>query len=1084
MRISSLPGNVVLLTTLLTACVPLRSNGVIPPESPTSVGAVSPIPRYGKPENSHERWAHFLAHNPGIWWAKWDLSTGAPVYLYGSGCKVVDKAPRSSEEALEVARAFLDRNRAVFGSTDLADLHVIRVERVGNAWYVTMGQKIDGITVRRGGMDLRIWEDGRVYSVRSKLLDGSSTKESWITSESSAGQSALLELGASGNGTRVETVERVWLPSSDPVSAYEVRVMRENPPLDWTILVSGETGDVIFGYSNIRYIRDHGRPYDGLGIECLVELQQLPQFYDELPVNSPCRWGLIEVDELGSYYTDAGGYLAVDSGYPLDADISTRLSGIYLSVTSAAGPSAYAEAHATSRSITRINWSASGARPDEMNCYYHGNLIHDFVKDTLAYDGMDFQMPCRAGLTGYENAYWDGNGMTFGGGGTRFRNFALFSDVIYHEYTHGVTDHIYRPYGLPYIGESGAIDEAVADYFAATITDDPEIGNGGLFVGFGQNLRNMDNTLIWPDDRVGEVHADGEILGGALWDLREYAGCEAADRIIHLARYDWPQNFEEFFYAALLSDDDNGNLADGTPHDAAIFVAFGNHGFAPDPDEQVVINHSRLPDSEDTLRAYPIRAEIISGVGIDTSAVFAAYSDGGEFSFLDMEPSGRPNEYVACIPPQPLGTTISYYLSVGLNDVPIFYTDPPNAPEDLHTFRVLVDTIRPVIEHEPVSNLPYGFWPLEVSAQVTDNVGVGQVLVEYSKGSELDTAYAHALSGSDFVATLTGEIDVGDTLTYRIVAIDSSRRGNASVLPDEGWFTTAFGLGFYEDVEGDVSSWTHEGLTDDFLDAWIVSSAHNHTTAGLSSWLCLGTDPSGRSLKVDAGLVAPAFRLAAGSWLSFWHLISADTQNDFVAWNGAVVEISPDDGATWQIVEPVGGYTHELMNDLNPLHGVDGCFSGESADWEQVTFDLSQYQGDVLVRFRLALDGYGEGEMWAIDDINLFAGNPVGLLGEGHRTASESGDISPWTLRSFPNPFNPNVTIEFALPENADYSIEVYDLKGRLVRRLRDGKLDGHTGSVTWNATDESNQPVASGIYFIRLSSQGRERTDKIVLLR
>jgi hypothetical protein len=981
---------------------------------------------------------------------------------------------------LEIARTFLDNNSALFGLGETRALDVVRAERVGDKWYVTLAQTIEGARVRWGGVDLRIWSDGRLYSVRSRLLDESLLKGSWSLPERYASDRALQRLGEMATGARVTGIERVWLPAGDPVCAYEVRIRRADPPLDWTAFVDGESGEVIFGCSNIRHFSDSGQPFDGLGIECVIRLHQLPQFYDQLPVCAPSRWERISVDGFGDFFTDPEGYVAVDANYPLEADVSTTLSGRYLRVINAAGLSAFIEAATDSRGVTRLSWNNEGARPDEMNCYFHGNWMHDFVKDTLGYDGMDFRMPCTAGLVGYQNAYWDGSGMAFGGGGSRYRNFALFSDVIYHEYTHGVNDHIYRPYGLPYIGESGAIDEALSDYFAATITNDPEIGNGGLVISSGQSLRNMDNSLVWPDDGVGEVHADGEILGGALWDLRDYVGRVAADSLIHLARYDWPQNFEEFFYSVLLSDDNNGNLADGTPHDAAIFVAFGDHGFAPNPDEQVVINHTELHDSEDTLATHLIVAEIISVVGIDTSAVFAAYSTGGGFTFVDMVRTARPNEYIAYVPPQRIGTHVSYYLSVGLKDVPIFYTDPPNAPDELYGFDVLVDTIPPLIQHEPVANLPYDYWPLSVLAEVTDNLGVGSVLVEYAAGSDVDTVEAISISGSDFSAILSGEVSLGDTLEYRIVAFDNSRSRNSATLPETGWFRTSFGLGFFEDVEGDVSSWTHSALTEGYTDPWIVSTALNHTTSGISSWLCLGTDPSGRSLKVDGGLVAPKFHLGEGSWLSFWHRISADAQNDFVAWNGAVIEISRDDGDSWEAIEPLGGYPYELLNDLNPLHGVEGCFSGDSEGWERVEFDLSEYLGDALIRFRLALDGYGEGEMWAIDDINLYAGDPVGLRG----IDQDSSEGGRGIVQAYPNPFNPTVTIRFGLPATAECRIDVYDIRGRLVRRLLNGEVHAGTGTVSWNALDETGNPVASGVYFVRLSSGDWHGVRKILLLR
>ena len=130
-----------------------------------------------------------------------------------------------------------------------------------------------------------------------------------------------------------------------------------------------------------------------------------------------------------------------------------------------------------------------------------------------AWTGMDRIMPVRVNEVDYCNAYWDGNGITLGAGYGTCNDLAMFSDVIYHEYGHGIVDFQYRPYS-----PSGAMHEAFADYTACTITNEPYIGEGVIGGGY---FRNMDNSLRYPEDLTGEVHDDGRILGGALWHMRE-----------------------------------------------------------------------------------------------------------------------------------------------------------------------------------------------------------------------------------------------------------------------------------------------------------------------------------------------------------------------------------------------------------------------------------------------------------------------------------------------------------------------------------------------------------------------------------
>jgi Zn-dependent metalloprotease len=67
----------------------------------------------------------------------------------------------------------------------------------------------------------------------------------------------------------------------------------------------------------------------------------------------------------------------------------------------------------------------------------------------------------------YDNAFWDGNRMIFGDGDqTVFERFTKSIDVIGHELTHGVVEH--EP-GLMYWGQSGALNESLADVFGSLV---------------------------------------------------------------------------------------------------------------------------------------------------------------------------------------------------------------------------------------------------------------------------------------------------------------------------------------------------------------------------------------------------------------------------------------------------------------------------------------------------------------------------------------------------------------------------------------------------------------------------------------
>ena len=83
-----------------------------------------------------------------------------------------------------------------------------------------------------------------------------------------------------------------------------------------------------------------------------------------------------------------------------------------------------------------------------------------------------------------------------------------------------------------------------------------------------------------------------------------------------------------------------------------------------------------------------------------------------------------------------------------------------------------------------------------------------------------------------------------------------------------------------------------------------------------------------------------------------------------------------------------------------------------------------------------------------------------------------------------PNPFNPVTEIRCDLPVAGPVALEVYDLGGRVVRRLVDGGRAAGTFTVTWDGRDDRGRQAPSGVYFARLSAAGAESVLKLVLAK
>ena len=102
-------------------------------------------------------------------------------------------------------------------------------------------------------------------------------------------------------------------------------------------------------------------------------------------------------------------------------------------------------------------------------------------------------------------------------------------------------------------------------------------------------------------------------------------------------------------------------------------------------------------------------------------------------------------------------------------------------------------------------------------------------------------------------------------------------------------------------------------------------------------------------------------------------------------------------------------------------------------------------------------------------------------------TAVKDEKLSPDNFElkpNYPNPFNPQTNIPFTLDKTQHVKLEIYDISGRLVRTIINSTLAAGSHLVSWEALDNKNNAVSSGIYFLRLSGESASQTRQIILLK
>ncbi|MBU0519242.1 T9SS type A sorting domain-containing protein [bacterium] len=124
------------------------------------------------------------------------------------------------------------------------------------------------------------------------------------------------------------------------------------------------------------------------------------------------------------------------------------------------------------------------------------------------------------------------------------------------------------------------------------------------------------------------------------------------------------------------------------------------------------------------------------------------------------------------------------------------------------------------------------------------------------------------------------------------------------------------------------------------------------------------------------------------------------------------------------------------------------------------------------------------------DYINNGFTVPAGWIPEGYLMSSggycggeAEGSIvmvnTPTLISTYPNPFNPETTLQFSLPEASEVNLTVYNLQGQVVNVLVSSMLEAGQHNVNWNASH-----LPSGTYIYRLTSSQGQSSGKMVLVK
>jgi hypothetical protein len=91
-----------------------------------------------------------------------------------------------------------------------------------------------------------------------------------------------------------------------------------------------------------------------------------------------------------------------------------------------------------------------------------------------------------------------------------------------------------------------------------------------------------------------------------------------------------------------------------------------------------------------------------------------------------------------------------------------------------------------------------------------------------------------------------------------------------------------------------------------------------------------------------------------------------------------------------------------------------------------------------------------------------------------------------FVLMAYPSPAASHATVRLGVPSNnsGEYRVDVFDVRGRHVRNLVNGKLDAGYHDASWDCNDNGGRQVSSGLYFVKVSGKHANLTKKLMVVR
>ena len=474
---------------------------------------------------------------------QWD-EPGTPIYLSGAPLQRSRSTFSASNPHEATAHAFFETFGTLMGISDSRETFVATSARRDESGrtHLRFAQLRSGIPVHGKEVICGIMPNGDLdlfmgrYTPASRPASGTFTLSGGDAigaarthvSPLSAGEDVHVDptlLARDG----IAQAERCWYDDGKVLQAAYFVELHPNLRERWQVLVRADDGAVLRAFNAVC----GDGPEKAQARDLLGQTRTIDTYLHQ-----------------GSYYLIDATRVMFNAG---NSTFPDRTYGTILTLT-ANNSDLQTVSHVLSTANT---WNDASS----VSAHHFASVVYEYFRGTHGRNSIDDQggtiisvVNVTNGGQAMENAFWNGKIMAYGNGGPDFEPFAKSLDIAAHEMTHGVTEHTS---GLEYVNQTGALNEAFSDIFAAMVDrDDWLLGeditkvssnfpngamrsmedphNGASPGAWGWQPKHMNEFQNLPESQDnGGVHINSGIINHSAYLLAQQIGREKVEKIFY-----------------------------------------------------------------------------------------------------------------------------------------------------------------------------------------------------------------------------------------------------------------------------------------------------------------------------------------------------------------------------------------------------------------------------------------------------------------------------------------------------------------------------------------------------------------------